>query len=215
MPRTVNTHLQGERRRQILEAAHACFVRRGFHAASMAEICAEARLSAGAVYRYFPSKEEIVLAIGEGELSRAQAFFVELDAAEDLIGMMSSFVEETIRRHATPSEGAMMIELMAEATRNPAFGTRLRNMISAAMTGLERVLHKGIERGQIDPSLDPADAARLLVAAVDGLAIHAAMNPNVSGEARILRDVAILKNLLRNWLPPRLPVAELARSVPA
>ncbi len=51
---------QDQRRVQILDAARACFASAGFHGASMHQICAEARMSPGALYRYFPSKDAII-----------------------------------------------------------------------------------------------------------------------------------------------------------
>ncbi|HEY9407971.1 MAG TPA: helix-turn-helix domain-containing protein, partial [Jiangellaceae bacterium] len=53
MPRVSEAHLAA-RRDQILQAAWTCFARDGFHATSMQDVFAEAGLSAGAVYRYFP-----------------------------------------------------------------------------------------------------------------------------------------------------------------
>src|SRR3954470_18901979 len=61
MPRVSEEHLE-RRRRQILDAARRCFVRKGVHETSMQDIFAESGLSAGAVYRYFKSKNEIVAA---------------------------------------------------------------------------------------------------------------------------------------------------------
>ena len=57
--RRANAQLQSDRRAEILAAAQRCFVRSGFHGASMQEICAEAGMSPGNLYRYFPSKEAI------------------------------------------------------------------------------------------------------------------------------------------------------------
>ena len=48
---------------RILDAAKKCFVRSGFQGASMHDICKEAEMSPGALYRYFPSKEAIIEAI--------------------------------------------------------------------------------------------------------------------------------------------------------
>ena len=64
MPKVSEAHLAA-RRQQILDAALACFDRDGFHGASMQDIFEESGMSAGAVYRYFSSKEDIVEAIAE------------------------------------------------------------------------------------------------------------------------------------------------------
>ena len=48
------------RRDHILAAAERAFVRYGFHAATMTQVADEAGMSAGNLYRYFPSKEAIV-----------------------------------------------------------------------------------------------------------------------------------------------------------
>src|ERR1700759_1025601 len=50
-------------RAQIVAAARRCFSRQGFHQTSMPDIAAEAGVSVGAPYRYFSSKEEIILEI--------------------------------------------------------------------------------------------------------------------------------------------------------
>src|SRR5215467_1979065 len=63
--RTVNQERFEARRRHVREAALACFKRKGFHQASMADICAEAGMSPGNVYRYYDSKEAIIAAIAE------------------------------------------------------------------------------------------------------------------------------------------------------
>ncbi|MGA8116705.1 MAG: TetR/AcrR family transcriptional regulator [Actinocatenispora sp.] len=62
MPRVTEEHLTA-RRRQILDAARRCFHRSGFHRTSMQDILTESELSAGAVYRYFRGKNEIMMAI--------------------------------------------------------------------------------------------------------------------------------------------------------
>src|SRR4051794_33106666 len=50
----------GDRRARILDAAERCFVRTGFHRATMQEIATEAGMSPGNLYRYFPSKDAMV-----------------------------------------------------------------------------------------------------------------------------------------------------------
>ncbi|MFD5826987.1 TetR/AcrR family transcriptional regulator [Lentzea sp. NPDC060358] len=65
MPRVSEEHLAA-RRRQILDAAARLFAERGFARTSMNDVVREAGLSMGAVYRYFPSKADLVIAVCEG-----------------------------------------------------------------------------------------------------------------------------------------------------
>jgi len=51
------------RRKQIMQDALICAARKGFHQTSMRDICREAKMSIGAVYNYYKSKEEILAAI--------------------------------------------------------------------------------------------------------------------------------------------------------
>ncbi len=52
-----------ERSQQILDAARRCFIDKGFHRASMSDVIRESGLSAGAVYSYYSSKEELIAAV--------------------------------------------------------------------------------------------------------------------------------------------------------
>src|SRR6476646_4204190 len=63
--RRANVQLAADRRSEILSAAQTCFARAGFHQTSMQEICAEAGMSPGNLYRYFRSNEDIIAGIAE------------------------------------------------------------------------------------------------------------------------------------------------------
>src|SRR5437870_12580548 len=54
-----------DRPTQILDAAVACFAKRGFHQASMHDISAEAGISVGLIYRYFQNKEAVIAAMAD------------------------------------------------------------------------------------------------------------------------------------------------------
>ena len=62
MPRITDERREA-RRSEIVAAARRCFARDGFHQTSMPDIAREAGMSAGAFYRYFPSKEDVILEI--------------------------------------------------------------------------------------------------------------------------------------------------------
>lgn len=59
MPR-ISAEKQEDRRRQIRDAAARCFARKGIQATTMREIFAESGMSAGAVYNYFKTKDELI-----------------------------------------------------------------------------------------------------------------------------------------------------------
>lgn len=109
-----------QRRQQILGAAAACFRACGFHAASMAQIASAAQLSVGQIYRYFDNKEAIIAAIVEQDL---EAFGRDVEAlASENHGRISVLVgqlEEVIHNCQCQERKSMMLEVRAEASRNP------------------------------------------------------------------------------------------------
>ncbi|ACS86290.1 TetR/AcrR family transcriptional regulator [Musicola paradisiaca] len=125
LPRTDDKTLA--RRDQIIAAARYCFRHAGFHGASMAEIAAQARLSVGQIYRYFINKddiiEEIVRRIVECRLKHMSP------GKEDPL----LFAPRLARRELPdddPSwsdDHALMLEVAAEATRNPRVATILHD----------------------------------------------------------------------------------------
>ena len=72
MPK-ISDEKRAARRIQILEAAWICFQKQGLHATTMSDIIATSGLSAGAVYSYFASKEDLILAAIKDAQARAAA----------------------------------------------------------------------------------------------------------------------------------------------
>jgi AcrR family transcriptional regulator len=58
-------------RQELLSAAEACFVSRGFHASSVDEVAERAGYTKGAVYSNFASKEDLFFAVYERRVERA------------------------------------------------------------------------------------------------------------------------------------------------
>src|SRR5438093_11203386 len=62
-----------QRRREIIDAARRCFLRRGFHQATTDEICREAAITPGGLYHYFTSKEDVIKAVVQDSADQAVA----------------------------------------------------------------------------------------------------------------------------------------------
>ena len=80
MPKVSQAHLDA-RRAQILEAALTCFARNGFHRTTMQEIVKQSRLSPGAIYNYFASKEQIIEANSSARHSGSRQFSTSWSAS--------------------------------------------------------------------------------------------------------------------------------------
>ena len=89
-PKVSEQHVEA-RRKQILDAAFACFAREGFHQTTMQEICREAGLSPGAVYSYFNSKEEII----EASCQECQQDLPLFEGTADRLDTLGVFMELT------------------------------------------------------------------------------------------------------------------------
>lgn len=88
-----------ERSRQILDAARRCFAEKGFHRASMSDVIRESGLSAGAVYSYYSSKEQLIAAVARSVFQAYEAGLGDLadgDGApaspEDAVRVLAALV---------------------------------------------------------------------------------------------------------------------------
>jgi AcrR family transcriptional regulator len=133
VPRVSQEHLDA-RRRQILDAAAGCFARNGFHATSMADIQAAAGLSAGGVYRHFAGKDDIIVVLTNRVVDGMVERFRE--TAEGGTPSVARLIEAM---HAG-ADAALMVQIWAEAGRNPKIaeimrrhGDRLRATIRSVL----------------------------------------------------------------------------------
>ena len=191
MPKVLPEYLE-LRRQQILDAAAACFARRGFHLTTMQDICKEAELSPGAVYRYFPSKESIIEAMcehGQNEnasaMEQALASGSTLQAFEELIRLY--FLElENLRSMQTC---AVTLELITEAPRSEHIREWLTRRNQEVRGYLAELVEVAQERGDIDPSLSADSVARVMQALYQGFITQKLVEPeiDVEGYTSVLR----------------------------
>lgn len=165
-----------DHRTRILDAAQRCFVRSGFHRATVQDVAAEAGMSAGNIYRYFDSKNEIIAGLCARDRADLAGSFASLRAADEPLAMFL----EVGRKHLVdePRDKAVFVlDLWAETARNPGIAAVCREFeldISAWITGFMAHL---MENGQADPRLDPAAVTQLLLCMSDGLLSRRAREP--------------------------------------
>jgi TetR/AcrR family transcriptional regulator, transcriptional repressor of aconitase len=184
MPRVTQEHLDA-RRRQILDAARRCFIKNGFHATSMHDVLTEADLSAGAVYRYFRGKEDIIAAIADEALAELAASVTDmldtdpLPSLEDVVGQ----ILETVGRMDSGQELAnLAIQIWAEALRSPALAERVAQTVNTLRDVLAELAAVYVERGLIPADVSPMSVAKVLTAIGPGFAMQRALLGDVDEE---------------------------------
>src|SRR5688572_14907289 len=166
--RRANTQLQSDRRAEILDAAQRCFARSGFHQASIQDICAEAGMSPGNLYRYFPSKEAIIAGISERNRNEAAANFAAVNQAPDFFTGFAALGRQYLVERSD-DEIALCLEIMAESRRNPEIGRIYQTIDADVRAGLIAVLRTAAEQGEIPSDLDFEKVVTVLLALGDGI----------------------------------------------
>lgn len=177
MPRVSPEHSRA-RRQQILDAARTAFLRDGFHATSMQDIQREAGLSAGAIYLYFPTKNEIVTGIAADALATLSAVFKMPPPdqhAPDLESLVDQFLEAAERLRNDKHIFPLIVQVWSEALRNPPLRAQLTSLFSEVKGRLVHLLTTSQASGRIDPEVDPSSLAMALIGLGQGYIVQRAL----------------------------------------
>ena len=159
---------------QVLDAAAVCFARSGFHGASMAQISKEARMSAGHIYNYFPSKDAIILAFVERESAYVTGILRDLEARDDPLQALLDEAPHRVNEVLDPQPWHVPLEMYAEASRNPNIAARLMVYENSSRERLREIVKAGrARRGlSVDGSLIDSRTDAIVVF-FQGLSIRA------------------------------------------
>jgi len=190
-----NQQRQSDRRAEILDAAERCFARAGFHRASMQDICAEAAMSPGNLYRYFPSKEALIVGICERNRADAVDSFNqvndELDFFEALAGLAQHHLVDR-----TDVEVSICAEIMAESRRHPEIARIYQTIEDEVRERIAAMLMRAIKRGEIRNDVDIDAVAGLLLAIGDGMSWRRSVDPKFSAELALPLVLNMVRGLL-------------------
>jgi AcrR family transcriptional regulator len=174
MPR-VKPEYKAERRAQIVEAARACFARDGFHRTTLQNVFAEAALSAGAVYNYFQSKDELILAIAE-DRHRDEALALSQRASSldplDTLRQVGNLFIDTYLSAAGDEKRRIAVQTWSEAMLNNEILSSVREGLAKPLHEIVALIRRAQKSGQLDAALDPATVARSLIALLHGFMLQ-------------------------------------------
>jgi len=177
----MDTELVESRRKAILDAAMALFDRQGYASTTIDEVATAAGMSKGSIYNYFESKQDLFTQLFNQAILQDEA---DVDAL--LAGPMSAgrklcmMLDYWYRGVATDLKiGRLTLEFWATAARDTRSGALAENLHAAYgrwIGRIGRIIQEGVEKGEVDRSVIPADHATLFLGLLHGLMLHAILD---------------------------------------
>jgi TetR/AcrR family transcriptional regulator, repressor for uid operon len=187
-----------DRRAQILEAAVICFAKRGFHQASMHDISAEARISVGLIYRYFHNKEAVIAAMAERHKEEIHQLVERAQQAPSLLEALDIVFTAHCCEDSPKVISAFVVDLYAEASRNPQMADLVRDVLQTAMNGVIEIIARSPEIKNAPGNLTPTQMAELIFAAARGMLMFDILQPQeMTAAERRERQLQVVRNLWR------------------
>ena len=186
-----------QRREEILDAALLCFREKGFHAASMSYIAKAFGMSAGHIYNYFNSKEDIIGALVARWLKQyiSETLIVAEKDPEIQKERLYTIVYRELDKRINSGNKALLFEIAAESLRNEKIARIIR---SAEQEAANYLTQQALERYQALNRKPPKDLVyRLAVgnAIFNGLCFLSISRSDLSLEALTPIVVQLLMNL--------------------
>src|SRR5512138_3666519 len=129
-----------DRRCQILDAALVCFAKRGFHQTSMHDISAEAGISVGLIYRYFENKEAVISAMADRHKKEISEVLQRAKQAPTLLESLEILFTAHCCEEEPRVVSAFVVDLYAEASRNPRVADLVRDVLQTSMEGVAELI---------------------------------------------------------------------------
>ena len=184
-PQRVRRPPRAETRRALLDAAARVFARQGLHGASVEAVSEEAGFSRGALYSNFKSKEDLFLALYEERIDRRRRELREVmqragDPAEGIAPASANVMQSLDREREW---FLLYFEFVLHAARDAEFADRFERLREQGLAELADGIAAGLEKAELESTLEPADLALALKALTYGLTLERLVNEDaVPGE---------------------------------
>lgn len=143
-------NVSDERKAQIINAAEDVFTQKGFNEARMDDIADKTGLSKGALYLYFKSKDDLIIAILDRMFQREMKQMEGLDqaglSAADAIWKMTEAVTNNILGFVRLVP--IVYQFLALAFRNKYVQKALKKYINQYIDMITPIIEQGIKSGE-------------------------------------------------------------------
>jgi TetR/AcrR family transcriptional repressor of uid operon len=192
-----------DRQTQILDAALICFAKRGFHQASMHDISAEAGISVGLIYRYFENKEAVISAMADRHKKEIYDMLARARQAPTLFESLEILFTAHCCENEPSVISAFVVDLYAEASRNPQVADLVRDVLKTAMDGVTELIARAKEVQSAEHGLTPAELSELIFAVARGMLMFDVLRPQeMTAAERRTRQLEVARRLWRVLFKP-------------
>ena len=174
-----------ERQEQILEGARRCFAEHGYEGATVVRLEEVIGLSRGAIFNYFPSKEDLFLELAVRDSRRMSDIWIN----EGLEAIVREVVE------LDPAWLAVYLELFRRVRTDPEFCRRLEERQKAVAPANRERIEDAQRDGEFRDDIGPKEIGTFVNLVLNGLALMRA-----GGEELPSTDLVL--TLLRDAIGP-------------
>ncbi|HYM19389.1 MAG TPA: TetR/AcrR family transcriptional regulator [Candidatus Kapabacteria bacterium] len=163
------------RKQQILTATAKCIARYGYHETSVDTIAKESKLSKGAIYWYYNSKEEVLVALSEWRWKQNIDYVrVLASGSKTFKQFLKALIDASAHYMKTATyEHRTIHELNAMAMANAALNKVITDNSNELQKIIAGVIRRQIKFGELRKNCRPNESAVFLRCFIDGFAIHA------------------------------------------
>ena len=188
------------RRRQIVEAALACFARHGFHKTTMQDIVTQSGLSPGSIYCHFAGKHDIIVAVVEERHRREDELVQRAFEKPNFVDALDQLAADFVDALRLPEERAwrrLTVQLWAESLHDSRLARAVREGVEKPRATLARMVQRAKTRGELPGTLSADATARLLIAFFQGLVLQVTWDGNLDVQpcVRALKALMALESL--------------------
>jgi TetR/AcrR family transcriptional regulator, fatty acid metabolism regulator protein len=169
-----------DKRRQLLDAAVRVFARKGYHASRVGDIAEEAGVAHGLLYHYFRSKDEVLEAVFHENWSVLLARIESVEQTDEPAADQLRHITAIILRTWLHLPDVVRV-VVREFGRSPEVAERI-GVLAQPIQAIERVIARGIERGEFRQDVDPRFAATVVYGSIDELLTAWVLGRLPSGE---------------------------------
>jgi AcrR family transcriptional regulator len=186
MPR-IKPERKAERRAQIVAAARTCFARSGFHNTTLKDVFAEAGLSAGCVYNYFQSKDELMLAIAEERHEEERRLIAEASEMDDPVAAIRQIARtfaDTYLKGDGLEKRQIALQTWSEAQINPLILSSVRTGMDGPRAQLAQLIRRAQASKQLTSTLDADSIAHTVIALFHGSLLQILWKPDIDSDVQ-------------------------------